>query len=307
MKHIKTYKIFESNSPKFPTTREEVMQVCEKYHITRYTINDDLSIDVGSYVYLDKKGLKYLPLKFNYVSGNFDCSHNKLKTLEGCPQTVGGIFDCEFNKLVSLEGCPQTIEGNFNCSHNELQSLEGCPQTIEGNFNCGHNGLTSLEGCPQTVTGGFGCSSNELTTLEGCPQTAGKYFDCSYNKKLKSLNGSPQKVEGDFNCSGNNLKTLESGPQTVGGNFNCSFNKLKDLEHISEVNGTIYIYRNPVHLLLNTFINKADTFMIEDFIDYEIVRNRDTVMLDRLQTFIRDNDLEMPNLEDIKERYKIIE
>ena len=286
MKHIKTYKIFESTSPKFPTTREEVMQVCEKYYITRYTINDDLSIDVGSYVYLDKKGLKYLPLKFNYVSGNFDCSHNKLKTLEGCPQTVGGIFDCEFNKLVSLEGCPQTIEGNFNC---------------------GHNGLTSLEGCPQTVTGGFGCSSNELTTLEGCPQTAGKYFDCSYNKKLKSLNGSPQKVEGDFNCSGNNLKTLESGPQTVGGNFNCSFNKLKDLEHISEVNGTIYIYRNPVHLLLNTFINKADTFMIEDFIDYEIVRNRDTVMLDRLQTFIRDNDLEMPNLEDIKERYKIIE
>jgi hypothetical protein len=93
----------------------------------------------------------------------------------------------------------------------------------------------------------------------------------------------------------------------VGGNFNCSFNKLKDLEHISEVNGTIYIYRNPVHLLLNTFINKADTFMIEDFIDYEIVRNRDTVMLDRLQTFIRDNDLEMPNLDNIKEHYKIIE
>jgi hypothetical protein len=56
-----------------------------------------------------------------------------------------------------------------------------------------------------------------------------------------------------------------------------------------------------------TFIDKADSFMIEDFNDYEIVRNRDTVMLDRLQTFIRDNDLEMPNLEDIKERYKIIE
>ena len=286
MKHIKPYKIFESASPNFPTTREGVIEVCRKYKIENYTINDDLSIDVGSYVYLDKKGLKYLPLKFNYVSGNFDCSHNKLKTLEGCPQTVGGIFDCEFNKLVSLEGCPQTIEGNFNC---------------------GHNGLTSLEGCPQTVTGGFGCSSNELTTLEGCPQTAGKYFDCSYNKKLKSLNGSPQKVEGDFNCSGNNLKTLESGPQTVGGNFNCSFNKLKDLEHISEVNGTIYIYRNPVHLLLNTFINKADTFMIEDFIDYEIIRNRDTVMLDRLQTFIRDNDLKMPNLDNIKGHYKIIE
>ena len=30
-------------------------------------------------------------------------------------------------------------------------------------------------------------------------------------------------------------------------------------------------------------------------------------MLDRLQTFIRDNDLEMPDLEDIKKHYKIIE
>jgi hypothetical protein len=47
--------------------------------------------------------------------------------------------------------------------------------------------------------------------------------------------------------------------------------------------------------------------MIEDFNDYEIVRNRDTVMLDRLQTFIKDNDLEMPDLEEIKKHYKIIE
>jgi len=56
-----------------------------------------------------------------------------------------------------------------------------------------------------------------------------------------------------------------------------------------------------------TFIKKADSFMIEDFIDYEIVRNGDTVMLDRLQTFIRDNDLEMPDLKEIKKHYKIIE
>jgi len=56
-----------------------------------------------------------------------------------------------------------------------------------------------------------------------------------------------------------------------------------------------------------TFIKNADSFMIEDFIDYEIIRNRNTVMLDRLQTFIRDNDLEMPDLEEIKKHYKIIE
>jgi len=180
MKHIKHYKIFESVGSNFPTSREEVIEVCEKYEIKNYTINDDLSIDVNRDVRLYSKNLEYLPLKFNYVSGYFSCHSNELVSLKGCPQTVGGDFD-------------------------------------------------------------------------------------------------------------------------------CSDNKLTDLEHFPEVNGIIAIRGNPVDLLVHTFIENADSFMIEDFIDYEIVRNRDTVMLDRLQTFIRDNDLEMPNLEEIKNRYKIIE
>jgi len=222
MKYIKPYRIFESVSPNFPTTRDEVIEVCRKYKIENYTINDDLSIDVDGEVYLQEKDLKHLPLKFNYVSGNFNCFVNKLKTLEGSPQTVEGNFDCSFNGLKSLEGCPKTVEGNFY-------------------------------------------------------------------------------------CSGNELKTLEGSPQTIGGGFYCSDNKLRDLEHFPEVNGIIDIQGNTVYLLSNTFIRTAGSFMIEDFVDYEIVRNGDTVMLDRLQTFIRDNDLEMPNLEDIKEHYKIIE
>jgi len=89
----------------------------------------------------------------------------------------------------------------------------------------------------------------------------------------------------------------------------CNNNELKDLEHFPEVSDYINIDINPVYLLVYTFIEneETDSFMIEDFIDYEIVRNRDTVMLDRLQTFIRDNDLEMPDLEEIKKEYKIIE
>jgi hypothetical protein len=222
MKHIKPYKIFESNSPNFPTTREEVIQVCNRYGIGNYTINDDLSIDVGGSVYLNIQDLKYLPLRFNYVSGGFFCRENILVSLEGSPLTVGGNFGCGYNELKTLEGSPQTVNGDFNCIHNELETLEG-------------------------------------------------------------------------------------GPQTVGGNFSCYRNELKDLEHFPEVNGIIDIEENTVNLLVYTFINKADSFMIEDFVDYEIVRNGDTVMLDRLQTFIRDNDLEMPDLDKIKEHYKIIE
>jgi len=222
MKHIKPYKIFENKSPNFPTTREEVIQVCNRYGIGNYTINDDLSIDVGGSVYLNIQDLKYLPLRFNYVSGGFFCRENI---------------------LVSLEGSPLTVGGNFGCGYNELKTLEGSPQTVNG----------------------------------------------------------------DFNCYNNELKTLEGGPQTVGGNFSCYRNELKDLEHFPEVNGIIDIEENTVNLLVYTFINKADSFMIEDFVDYEIVRNGDTVMLDRLQTFIKDNDLEMPDLDKIKKHYEIIE
>jgi len=223
MKHIKPYKIFESASPNFPTTREEVIQVCENYEIKNYTINDDLSIDISGGVFLRNKKLEYLPLRFNYVSGSFNCSYNrKLRSLKGSPQTVGGHFYCHSNKLKTLEGCPQTVDGFFDCSHNEL-------------------------------------------------------------------------------------KTLEGSPQTVGGNFYCYKNELRDLEHFPEVNGFISIKKNAVYHLVYTFIQNANIFMIEDFVDYEIVRNRGTVMLDRLQTFIRDNDLEMPDLDKIKEHYKIIE
>jgi len=243
MKHIKHYKIFESTSPNSPTTREEVIKVCRRYKIYSYTINDDLSIDVDGNVELYSKNLEYLPLKFNYVNGYFNCDYNNLKTLEGCPQTVGGDFNCYSSGLKTLEGCPQTVGGDFNCYSNELKSLEGSPRTINGRFS----------------------------------------------------------------CSNNELKTLKGSPQTIGGSFYCADNELRDLEYFPEVDGSTNIEGNTVYHLVHTFIKKADSFMIEDFVDYEIVRNGNTVMLDRLQTFIRDNDLKMPNLKEIKKHYKIIE
>ena len=286
MKHIKPYKIFESVGLNFPTTREEVIEVCEKHKIINYTINDDLSIDVDGGVGLSDKGLKYLPLRFNYVSGLFQCSFNGLLSLEGSPQTVGKHFDCSDNKkLKSLKGGPQTVGGYFNCGGNNLKTLEGCPQTVSDSFYCHYNKLTSLESCPQKVGGSFGCFYNNLESLEGCPHT----------------------VDGSFLCSNNELKTLKGSPQTVGGSFYCADNELRDLEHFPEVSGSINIEGNTVYLLVHTFIENANSFLIEDFIDYEIVRNGDTVMLDRLQTFIRDNDLEMPDLDEIKKHYKIIE
>ena len=118
---------------------------------------------------------------------DFHCNYNQLKSLEGCPQTVGGSFYCDHNQLKSLEGCPQTVGSDFGCNSNQLESLEGCPQTVGGYFWCSSNQLESLEGCPQTVGGDFNCWNNKLKSLEGCPQTVGGSFWCYNNKKLTSL------------------------------------------------------------------------------------------------------------------------
>ena len=82
---------------------DDIRKICKKYGIYDYTINNDGSIDVNGSVDLTHNRLKKLPLKFNYIGGNFNCSYNNLTTLEGSPKQVDGYFDCENNDLTSLE------------------------------------------------------------------------------------------------------------------------------------------------------------------------------------------------------------
>ena len=119
----------------------EIESICEEYGIENYTINSDGSIDVDGYVNLSNEVLTKLPLKFNIVSGGFNCSHNKLTSLKGCPVEVGGYFICNHNQLISLEGYPKEVVGRFNCSHNKLTTLKGAPKVVNGNFNFYNNPL----------------------------------------------------------------------------------------------------------------------------------------------------------------------
>ena len=154
--------------------------ICGKYNILNYTINDDLSIDVDSDVNLSNKGLTEFPLKFNRVSGSFDCENNILDTLEGCPQFVGGSFYCENNRLSNIEGCPHTVGDNFYCGYNKITSLAGCPKELNGIFCCSSNKLTSLEHCPTKVSE-FYCTDNNITNLDFIPNEISDVFMCRKN------------------------------------------------------------------------------------------------------------------------------
>ena len=79
------------------------------------------------------------------VTGYFNCSNNKLTSLEGSPIIVNGDFYCFNNKLTSLEGAPTTVTGNFHCSDNMLISLEGAPTIVGGNFTITYNSKVFTE------------------------------------------------------------------------------------------------------------------------------------------------------------------
>ncbi len=158
MKHLRKYKIFESNT--------EIDTICEKYNIKNYTINSDNSVDVDGGVDLWDKKLESIPLNFNIVNGNFECDDNNLTSLKGCPVRVGNGFYCYHNNLTSLQYSPQYMEnGYFSCGWNKIESLQYCTELIRGNFSCGYNKLTSLEHHP-TVYGEFYCRNNQINTFE---------------------------------------------------------------------------------------------------------------------------------------------
>jgi len=118
---------------------KDIHRICEEYLIKNYTINIDGSIDVDGDVNLSDMELTELPLKFNHVSGYFDCGWNNLTTLEGCPKSVGGDFHCSDNNLTILEGGPKSVGGDFSCWKNNLTSLEGSPKSVGGDFYCSYN------------------------------------------------------------------------------------------------------------------------------------------------------------------------
>jgi hypothetical protein len=197
---------------------------------------------------------------------------------------VYGDVHLSNRRLTKLPLKFKNVHGDFHCDYNQLTSLEGSPESVEY-FYCYNNQLTSLEGAPRSVSGDFYCSNNQLTSLEGAPSHVGGGFYC-YNNQLTSLEGSPQSVDGDFYCNKNKLTSLEGGPRSVGGEYNFD--------------------KNPCNPIYQDWINvdrRSD--LLEMMEDYDFLRGSEIVW-DRLESFFNDNDLELPNKEELRKNYKII-
>lgn len=109
---------------------EDIKDWCEDAFklkkIGKYTINKDLSVDVDGDVNLRSlKGFKRLPVKFNKVTGYFDCKSIGLVSLQGSPEYVGNYFNCGNNEITSMKGAPSYVGDDFLMLLNRIKSLDG--------------------------------------------------------------------------------------------------------------------------------------------------------------------------------------
>jgi hypothetical protein len=276
-------------------SRKEIEDICHKYFIYGYTINEDGSIDVEGNVELASKRLEKIPLNFRHVSGSFYCESNReLSSLEGCPETVGGNFHCFYTNIKTLEGGPKTVGDYYGASNNKLISLEGGPNEVGGAFLCYKNELVSLVGGPKKVGGSYRCTDNKLTSLVGAPDYVGGTFRCDSNK-LNNLEGSPKTINGlFFNASGNNLTSLEG--------FTETFRKGMKLMLVDNPITDLYLF-------LNSDRTDQDVMPAPLLNEWEAI-DPDTmeVSYSRLVEIFNEMGSTIPKMEDISiEHYKLVD
>jgi hypothetical protein len=165
--------------------KQEIQKLLHEYfHISGWhSISDTGLVSITGNVKLQKT-CDQLPVRFDRVSGYFDCKFCELKTLAGTPRWIGGYFSCSDNQLETLEGAPQWVSGFFSCSDNQLETLEGAPQWVGNNFYCDNNRLKTLEYSPKWIRGSFWCDGNPLESLKGMPLYIEHQFAFTWKENL---------------------------------------------------------------------------------------------------------------------------
>jgi hypothetical protein len=104
--------------------KREIEEWLTKYKITKYHINDDLTVDVHGRVYLDDHNIPQLPFQFGKIWGYFSCTNTNLISLKNFPLYVDGNFFICNNNLTSLQYCPRYIGCNIHVYDNKITSIK---------------------------------------------------------------------------------------------------------------------------------------------------------------------------------------
>ena len=104
MKRILNYKTFINESAGASTLTPEQIEFLDDHVKRKWKLNADGVVDVdGDFNCLNKGISDFKGIVFGKVGGYFDCSYNKLTSLEGVPKEVGEVFYLVNNEGVSSE------------------------------------------------------------------------------------------------------------------------------------------------------------------------------------------------------------
>ena len=98
----------------------------------------------------------------------------------------------------------------------------------------------------------------------------------------------------------------KGAPKSITGDFSCKYNNLISLEGAPKVSGDFYIGGNPCSRIYIDWINTDKrNYLLEMVEDYDFLRGNE-IIWDRLEMFFLDNNLNLPNQEELKRYYTII-
>jgi hypothetical protein len=157
-----------------------VKQIKQALHDYFWDANTERPLDEDNYriddtgrvhvVFADVQGLRKsatgkLPVQFGQIGGDFIIEDMELRTLEGAPTRVQGRFNCSHNKLTTLQHAPvKCIQ--LDCSNNKLMNLAHAPQVVSS-VSCDNNLLQDLHNCPEASD--VFAAYNPFTTLRNIP------------------------------------------------------------------------------------------------------------------------------------------
>jgi len=241
----------------------KIKEWLERYEISGYNINDDLSIDCNSTVMLGHKNLKYLPefIQFRNILGSFWIEQTGLRSLRGCPSYIEEDFDCQNNDLVDLKFAPLYVEDTFRCFGNHIPSSEisrfKADKKYKWNYLSSDHGNTHVEHLIESFTKGDNkINGLGIGRIQLIKDWLEKYevqnytINDDYTIDIKGdveiirkyLTKFPDfiqfgKIYGTFNCSLNQLKSLRGSPIEVEKDFYSTENMLSSLEFSPKIVG----------------------------------------------------------------------
>lgn len=189
------YRLLHMNmtAHQFLTTKEQVFNWLNQMNIKGFIIHNDLTVDVHNYVDISNKKLKFLPVQFGIILGDFNCSQNQLKSLQGSPKEVYGYLDCHENRLTNFNFLPSKITGSILAYKNKIKSLEGLPEEVKGDLSLWQNKIKNIKYFPKLIKGSVDISFNQIKTLKNINTHIDAKFDCTNNplhiilKDIKNL------------------------------------------------------------------------------------------------------------------------